>query len=540
MNGISPQHIPSFNLVCTMSSTAVSSRAASYKKGIDGDNSRRNREATTISIRKAKREEGMQKRRGNIINNFVAEDPAAAAPASAGGESLAPLLTNLPALTAALGAGDKEMQLQGIRGFRKVLSKEENPPVDQVIGAGVLPHFVALLMHEDDTIKFEAAWALTNIASTARTTAVVECGAVPSLVQLLMSTSADVREQCAWCLGNIAGDSPQLRDQVLGMGALQPLLCNIAQPASESMLRNATWALSNFCRGKPQPDLEAVRPAIPALLHLFNSADKDVLMDAGWALSYLSDGGDDRIQAVVEAGVVPSLVQLLGNQSSSVVTPALRSVGNIVSGNEMHTQAVVDHGGLQTLLSLLENPKKAIRKETCWALSNVAAGTPSQINSLMGVSQLIPGVMSQLQEGEWDVRKEAAWVISNVATGGTAANVQSICDAGAINGLCELLTVEDAKVVMVSLDALEAILKHGEEDTNEYAHMLDECDGLEKIEGLQEHENTDVYEKAVLIIETFFGEDEDNEDGMLPQHDAFTFGEEPAAAPEGGFNFNFE
>ena len=105
MNGISPQHIPSFNLVCTMSSTAVSSRAASYKKGIDGDNSRRNREATTISIRKAKREEGMQKRRGNIINNFVADDPTAAAPASAGGESLAPLLTNLPALTAALGAG---------------------------------------------------------------------------------------------------------------------------------------------------------------------------------------------------------------------------------------------------------------------------------------------------------------------------------------------------------------------------------------------------------------------------------------------------
>lgn len=54
--------------------------------------------------------------------------------------------------------------------------------------------------------QFEAAWALTNIASTCKTDAVVQHGAVPPLVRNLRHHNQDLREQCAWCLGNIAGD----------------------------------------------------------------------------------------------------------------------------------------------------------------------------------------------------------------------------------------------------------------------------------------------------------------------------------------------
>ena len=70
------------------------------------------------------------------------------------------------------------------------------------------------------------------------------------------SGSVDVREQCAWCLGNIAGDCTELRDLVLQHGAMQPLLANVARPENQTILRNATWTLSNFCRGKPQVAME--------------------------------------------------------------------------------------------------------------------------------------------------------------------------------------------------------------------------------------------------------------------------------------------
>ena len=63
-----------------------------------------------------------------------------------------------------------------------------------------------------------------------------------------------------------------------------------------------------------------------------------MLTDACWALSYLSDGQNDKIQAVIEAGVCQRLVELLIHSSPAVQTPALRTVGNIVTGDDLQTQ----------------------------------------------------------------------------------------------------------------------------------------------------------------------------------------------------------
>merc|ERR1740138_469160 len=163
------------------------------------------------------------------------------------GPNSALALEQIPALTQALMSEDPQAQFNSTQQYRKLLSIEQNPPIQEVIAAGVVPRFVQFLKEvARPDLQFESAWVLTNIASgtAEQTRVVVEHGALPIFVELLRSPNDDVREQAVWALGNIAGDSPNFRDLVLQSGGLEPVMNVIKSAEKISITRNAAWALS--------------------------------------------------------------------------------------------------------------------------------------------------------------------------------------------------------------------------------------------------------------------------------------------------------
>ena len=77
-----------------------------------------------------------------------------------------------------------------------------------MIQSNFLPIFIQYLTYDQyPDLQFEAAWALTNIASgnSQQTQAVADANALPYLIHLLYSPHANVCEQAVWALGNLIG-----------------------------------------------------------------------------------------------------------------------------------------------------------------------------------------------------------------------------------------------------------------------------------------------------------------------------------------------
>jgi len=283
---------------------------------------------------------------------------------------------------------------------------------------------------------------------------------------------------------------------------------------------------------------EVVEKMAPVLALLILHSDPNVVCDICWALAYISDGAEERIDLVLKIGVLDRLVQLASSSDMSLIAPALRCLGNIVTGDDKQTQTVIDRGILKTVLPLaLTSNKSGLTREATWLISNICAGTPIQIQAVMDAG-LLPHVIRLLETGDFRTQTEAAWVVYNICSGGTTEQACALFPYGALPNICILLKARDVRTLLLVIDNVGLMLtlaaKMGQ--LEQATLIVEECGGLDQIEQLQNHENEEVYQKALQLVEKYFTES-DEENGVDVNGGGDTAVEFQNPGQSDGFNF---
>ena len=379
-----------------------------------------------------------------------------------------------------------------------------------------MPHLIEFLSrHDRPDIQFEAAWALASLVYTgssqhaqavdAVALGARAMGAIAPLINLISSENANVAEQAVRTLGTIGSDGRDLRDAVLGNGCLELLLTYVSTHTPVTLLRSITWTIRRLCY-----EICLLRSVSPALSQRVQHQDREVVSNACWALSNITDTRRnipyDKIQAVIDAGIVPTMIRLLTSDDTSVLTAALCVISNIAYGAQSQTQFVIYQGCLAAFASLLKHHKNSIQKETVLIIASVTVSRrQKQIQAFID-NGLIPPLIDFFAKGDFKSQKMAVQVIANLTSGGKMKQIEHCVECGAIGPLCEMLAVKEAEVITDILDAIIKILQAAEESNQDggICQMIEEAGGLDKIKLLQNHKEKKVRTSARRLIETYF------------------------------------
>jgi len=434
-------------------------------------------------------------------------------------------LKDLPALLKAVNSSDVMQQYFGVIGIRRIVSKDENPPIQEIIDANVIPRMVGFTeRYEEPQLQYEAAWALTNIASgtTSQTQSIIDKGGVTAFVRLLKHESSEISEQAIWALGNIGGDNAEFRDYILKSNVLAPLIEIVDKSGDEKVIKHGIWALSNLARGSPLPKFELVKSTIPIFSKVLQETDDlQTLVDAAWAMVYLSDGKNDsknRVDLVLETKICHGLVRHISmDQRLSALVPVLRILGNLLSGTEDQTSEVLSEvpDVVNKLVELAtSHPNRTVVRESCWCLSNIAAGNPPQVQLVMKDHDQISRLMKITERSEPEIIKEVLWIFSNATAKASPIQMIRLVECYIIDLFCEYLKHDDPQNIEIALDGIINVLNMGaylanqNKTENQFLIELENKGGVVIIDTLQTHPSIGIYNRALKILEDHFELDE--------------------------------
>eukprot|EP00026_Physarum_polycephalum_P003568 Phypoly_transcript_03581.p1 GENE.Phypoly_transcript_03581~~Phypoly_transcript_03581.p1 ORF type:complete len:510 (+),score=54.89 Phypoly_transcript_03581:807-2336(+) len=492
-------------------------RKSNYKKTLVKGEASKKRVESSTKLQKDKREKSINSKRSrrDISDGEVSYSP----------DDLAHALQQIQGKDPA-----------GLRILRKILCVEY-PPIHDILQSPTqaVNNIIHFLKSGDEVQQLDAAWCITNLATGTHeeTAAVVQ--AAPYLIQHLSGNNNALVEQCAWALGNISADCLEHRDVLRANGIIKPLLTILRRYTSSStrqshsLARTAAFALANQARGQ-NPKIEDILNlnAAPILVQILaNNIQKndemndgtgvvdealEVQIETAWVITYMT-AQLPNAQILADAGLLPLLAQHLVSQSPALVIPILRSVGNIIARSDPLTNRLLDSSITPPLIPILRDflssNHRAVQKEAAYVISNIAAGPQAHVAMLVH-HHVVEALVPVLCLAQFDLSREAAFALSNIAS--DSRYIEGIVACGAVSGMLSLLRSPDSEMAHLALTFVEMVLMFHPQGPS----IIENEDGIEKLEALQFHENQALYQLANQLIDKYFGGDDFEEESEEP------------------------
>ena len=405
-----------------------------------------------------------------------------------------------------------EQKYTGLVGIRKLLSLQ-NSPIQELIDIGIVPELISLLDNSPSEFQYEALWCLTNIATGTSDQAnnIVVKGGIPKIIKLLDSSIEELRTQATWLLGNLSSDCLKIRDTLIKEKVFDKLITILASNNNKNLLKQATWAVSNFFRIRPKPPFDTVKKCLNVIARVMVIIpnDTEFLTDACFILYFLTEHYKETIKDLLDMNIIPNILKSLEFDIKFIQINCLRIVGNIASGNANQTQKLLDLGVLNYLKRTIFSQYKQIRKETAWILSNIAAGTQKQIETLI-MEDILPILERVIKNDAAEIQKECIWAVCNLTSVENPEYIKKILQQGILTIICNCLNINDAKYLAVCLEALGNLLAFGKKSIKEpnapnpIVEEVEKMGMFDVLEKLQLHPVEIVYEKTLKLLENYF------------------------------------
>jgi hypothetical protein len=329
-----------------------------------------------------------------------------------------------------------------------------------------IPLVVKNLKSVHDEAQLEAAWCLTNIASSTHEHTTQVIGAVPDLINYLsphFGNNSILQEQCVWALGNIAGDCVSFSRLLVRNGALSPLTCLVNDSKVTDVVKTAAWCLANIAHGIIIGELspETIDGWTPEryiqclfdtqILNTIHKVITDpkanplVVSEVVWLLSHLSRVSNYelvfRLVSVPYDSTMNTICRLLENSynvpNPHLLIPCLRILGNVLRGPDnviehvISSQPTIVGSILIEVLSGTKSELLSARKESAWVIANLCAGSPLCIDGLVRFKYLehVLKIYTRSEENDdvetkWLIKRELSYALTNLTGDGRYLNVE--------------------------------------------------------------------------------------------------------------------